>query len=73
MSKILLNEDQYLAELNRELHSHHLFKEGMAFVPYPEGAAGRAMSGYAVTGPFELMGIYAQVAHRVADQFDLSV
>jgi hypothetical protein len=68
-----LNEDQYLTELNRQLRNHEGFREGMAFAPYPEGTTGRAMSGYAVTGPFGLMGIYAQVAHRVADQFDLLV
>ncbi len=73
MPKPQLNEDQYLAELNQQLRNHESFREGMAFVPYPEGTTGRAMSGYTVTGPFEFMGIYAQVAHQVAAQFYLLV
>jgi hypothetical protein len=73
VAKPRLNEDQYLAELNRQLREHEYFREGMAFVPSPEGATGRAMSGYSVTGPFGLLGVYAQVAHRVGEQFDIAV
>ena len=73
MAKPKLNEGQYIAEMNRQLRDHEDFREGMAFVPYPEGANGRAMSGYSVTGPFGLMGVFAQIAHSVADQYDLDV
>ncbi len=73
MSKPTLNEDQYLAEMNRQLSQHELFQEGMAFISYPEGTTGHSMSGYTVTGPFGLMGVYAQIAHLVGQQFDLTV
>lgn len=66
-----LNEDEYLAELNRRLRAHEMYREGMAFIPYPEGTSGRGMSGYTVTGPYELMGVYAQVAHSVGRDFIL--
>lgn len=73
MSKPRLNEDQYIAEMNRVLHQHELYQEGMAFLPYPAGSKGRHMSGYTVTGPFGLMGVHSQVAHSVGEQYDLNV
>ena len=69
----MLTEDQHLAEMNQQLRQHEFFQDGMAFVPYPVGSAGSSMSGYEVTGPFELMGIYAQVAYWVGQQFVLVV
>jgi hypothetical protein len=73
MPKPKLTPDLHLAELNRQLRQHKDYRAGMEFTPYPEGSKGRAMSGYSVTGPFDLIGIYAQVAHRVSEQFDLEV
>ena len=73
MNKPMLTPDQHIAEMNRRLRQHEDYREGMAFVPYPEGTTGRSMSGYSVTGPFDLMGIYAQIAHEVARHFDLKV
>lgn len=73
MPKPRLNEDQYLSEQNRQLLQHEQFRERMAFIPYPEGSSGCGMSGYSVTGPFELMGVFAQVANQVKQQFDLDV
>ena len=72
MTKPMLTPDQHIAEMNRRLQQHPNFRDGMAFVPYPNGASGRAMSGYSVTGPYGLMGIYAQIAHEVDRQFDLN-
>lgn len=69
----LLTPDQYIAEMNRRLEQHRDYHKGMAFVPYPEGATGSSMSGYSVTGPFGLMGIYAQVANEVTQDYDLKV
>lgn len=43
----------------------------MRFVPYPEGATGKAMTGYSTTGPFERTYIYSQVAGLVAKEFFL--
>lgn len=73
MNKPTLTPDQHITELNRRLQLHREYRDGMAFVAYPEGAAGSSMSGYSVTGPFGLMGIYAQVAHDVANHFDLVI
>jgi hypothetical protein len=73
MAKGTLNEDGYLAELNRRLLQHEMYKEGMAFVPYPAGSSGAGMSGYSTTGPFHLTGVYAQVAHSVDRDFILKV
>jgi hypothetical protein len=73
MTKPVLTPDQHIEEMNRRLWLRCKYREGMAFVPYPNGATGRSMSGYSVTGPFGLMGIYAQVAHDVAEHFDLKV
>ncbi len=73
MNKPLLTPDQHIAELNRRLRLHSEYREGMAFVSYPEGTTGRSMSGYSVTGPLGLMWVYAQVAHDVAKQFDLEI
>lgn len=73
MPKPKLNEDQYIAELNRELTKDEYYHEGMAFVPSPPGTTGRGMTGYSVTGPFHLMGVYARVAHKVAQEFELNV
>ncbi len=73
MFKPTLDENQYIAELNRQLRQHEQYHEGMEFIPYPLGARGKAMSGYTVTGPFGLMGVYAQVAHNVGEQFDLAM
>ena len=71
MAKETLSEDEYLAELNRRLKGQERYIDGMAFIPYPDGAKGREMSGYTVTGPFTLMGVYAQVAHSVESDFEL--
>ena len=73
MAKRLLSEDQLIAELNSQLRKDEYYKEGMAFIPYPEGAKGREMSGYATTGPFHLTGIYARVAHKVFLEFELRI
>lgn len=73
MPKTALNEEQYLAELNRLLSQHEHYKVGMAFIPCPEGTSGRGMSGYSVTGPFSLNGVYAQVAHQVDQMFYLDI
>jgi hypothetical protein len=65
MHKQLLTEDEFIAELNSQLRKDADYQEGMAFVSYPEGTKGGAMSGYSTTGPMGLTGIYARVAHEV--------
>lgn len=73
MAKKVLNEDGHIEELNRRLRQHEMYEEGMAFVPFPDGATGSGMSGYSITGPFRLTGIYAQVAHSVDKDFVLDI
>ncbi len=70
MAKQRLNEKQYIDEMNRQLNQHARFQNGMAFLPFPAGAEGKAVKGYSTTGPFLLTGVYAQVAHQVAEQFE---
>ncbi len=72
MPKEIVSEERYIAELNRMLQLHAEYQPGMAFLPAPEGAQGRAMTGYSVTGPFALMGVYATVAQDVASQFTIN-
>ena len=72
MSKPTLTPDQFIDEMNSRLGQHQNYRQGMAFVPYPEGSTGRSMTGYCVTGPFYLMGVYTQVAHEVIEKFDLA-
>lgn len=73
MKRPVLNPHEYLAELNRRLRLHKLYREGMEFLPSPdEDAVGLAVSGYSCrdSGPIELKGVYAQVAHQVKEEFD---
>jgi len=76
MAKKRLTEDEYLAELNRQLQQHKDFRNGMAFLPWPQGATGKAMTGYHMAGRFEnwdWVGIYAQVAHKVREECELAI
>lgn len=73
MYKRQLDPARYLDALNAELRTHEYFQSGMAFIAYPEGSVGLEMSGYSVTGPYTLMGVYADVAHKVAGQYSLIV
>lgn len=74
MAKQRITEDQYLAELNRQLREDEDFEEGMEFVAWPEGSSGHHMTGYDMRGKFEnwhWIGVYARVAHKVAERFHI--
>lgn len=73
MNKPQLTENEYIAELNMQLGKHEYFEEGMEFVAYPEGASGKNMMGYSVKGPHSKIGVFAQVAHKVSEHYDLKV
>lgn len=76
MAKKRLTEDQYLAELNRELRAHKDYKPGMEFVAWPPNSTGKGMTGYDMKGRFdnwEWIGIYANVAHKVRDSYELLI
>ena len=71
MDRPFLTNDQFIAEMNTRLREHAYYREGMEFRPYPEGSSGDGMSGYSVTGPYELTGVYAAVATSVSEEFSL--
>jgi len=73
MNKPQLTENEYIAELNRQLEKHEYYEEGMEFVASPEGAIGKGMTGYSVKGPHSKIGVFAQVAHKVSERYDLKV
>ena len=76
MAKKQLTEDQYLAELNRQLKEDEDYENGMAFTASPPGATGKAMSGYHMTVPFkryDWIPIYARVSQKVSENFQLLV
>ena len=73
MPKVMVTEDRYIDELNRLLRGHELYLDKMAFLPYPAGATGHAITGYSVAGPLSLTGVYAQVAQQAEEQFSLDV
>ena len=76
MPKQRITEDEYLAELNRELRDDEEYEEGMNFLPWPPGSSGKGMTGYNMAARFEnshWVGIYARVAHKVRERFELQV
>jgi hypothetical protein len=73
IGKPQLTEDEYIAELNRQLRQHEYYEEGMEFAAHPEGATGKDMTGYSVKGPHSKIGVFAQVAHKVSESYDLKV
>jgi hypothetical protein len=68
-----LSPDHYMAKLNEFLRAHEDYREGMVFVPSPEGTTGNAMWGYEIPAihrnDLALHGIYVQAAHRVQKEF----
>jgi len=73
MSKPELTKDEYIDELNEELKEHEYYEKGMAFYPYSEGVTGRGVAGYSVKGPHSKIGVFAQVAQKVSENYNLKV
>jgi len=73
MGKQQLTEDEYIAELNRQLVKHDYYEEGMEFISYPESATGKGMTGYSVKGPRSKIGVFAHVAHKISEKYELKV
>jgi len=71
MTKQLLTEDEYIAELNKQLNQDEYYEEGMEFIPYPEGARGHEMTGYSIKPFFHKVAVFARVALKVSEHFDL--
>ena len=53
MAKIQISPEGFIVEANRMLRTDSGFKDGLEFLPFPEGAVERAATGYqyAVNGP----------------------
>jgi hypothetical protein len=73
MEKRIIEEDEFLEQLNQRLKQHDMYEPGMEFVPYPADSSGKNISGYSTTGPFHLTLVYSQVAHSVDEDFILKV
>jgi hypothetical protein len=73
MGKPQLTEHDYIAELNRQLRQHDYYEKGMEFTAHPDGVTGIDMTGYSVKGPHSKIGVFAQIAHKVSERYDLKV
>jgi len=51
MTKQAISPDQFLEEMNRQLHQMSQYKSGMSVVSVPSGTAGWEMSGYDLACP----------------------
>jgi hypothetical protein len=71
MIKPQLTEKEYIAELNKQLEEHEYYEKGMEFIPYPINASNKNIAGYSVRGPIGKIGVFAIIAHRVNDIYDL--
>lgn len=72
MAKQRLNEDAYIAELNRRLQEHPDYTPDMAFRAYPDGARGGNITGIAITG-FGYNRAYMETSNAVQNDFDVEV
>lgn len=70
MTANLLNEEEYIAELNRQLVLHPAYEPGMAFMAHPPGATGGDVAGIAIAG-FVWGRAYMEVSNSVAANFEL--
>jgi hypothetical protein len=72
MTKPRLNEDSYIAELNRRLAQHPDYSPGMAFIPYPEYARGGAITGLSTIG-LGFRHAYRDTEAAVQNEFDIEL
>jgi len=70
MEKPQVNEDGYLAELNKALQAHPNYRSGMKFLPYPEGSSGSGVMGFTWV-PMTEIGVFAEVSNGVMKAVDL--
>ena len=64
-----VTEEEYIQLLNEELPNQDQYEEGMAFIAYPEGAAGREIRGISMVGGLHKPGVFAQAHHAVDERF----
>lgn len=73
MSKIIINEDQYIKLCNDELRNHPLFENGMEIMGTLEGNSGIDLQGLKWKGPGMMSDIVAQVQASVKIKYELQV
>ncbi|WP_445363913.1 hypothetical protein ACJJIQ_05125 [Microbulbifer sp. ANSA003] len=71
MSKIMVNESEFIDAINEELQNHPSYEEGMKVFGVPEG--GTRLSGYDWSGPDSMFGVLAQVVAEVNKKYELEV
>lgn len=69
--KPAMNGDQYLTELNKRLHDHPAYKDGMAFEAYPPGTSGSDIESVSWTQFFDAPGIYAEIRNKLDEEVDV--
>ncbi|MFL9922878.1 hypothetical protein PQR62_01280 [Herbaspirillum lusitanum] len=70
MAKIKLDEDGYIAEMNRRLCAHPEYEGGMEFLPHPPGSAGKSILGIAWAG-IMFKQAYREVLQSMEADFEL--
>ena len=65
----VVTEEEHIRRLNEELPNQDQYEEGMAFIAYPEGAAGREVMGISMVEGLDKPGVFAQVHHAVDKKF----
>jgi hypothetical protein len=69
---VVLDEREFLDELNRRLREHPAYRPGMNFHVRPGGLAGSAESGFVHTGPDGAARVYREVLAGVSQDFELA-
>lgn len=62
MSKIIVDEDEYLKVCNEELRKHPDYEDEMEIIGVPQGLEGKDLSGYDWKGGERMEGIVSQVS-----------
>lgn len=73
MSKQIVNEDEHIAILNRELQKLDGYQEGMEVIGVPEGYSGSDLSGYSFNGPELTRGLVALAVKSFKEKYELRV
>ncbi len=73
MRKQIVNQDQHIAILNRELQKLDGYQEGMEVIGVPEGYSGSDLSGYSFNGPELTRGLVALAVKSFKEKYELRV
>jgi hypothetical protein len=73
MAKPSLSPEQFVAEVNRRLPEHHLYKPGMRVFLYPRGSTDQTASGTDFEGPDETRSVMADIESQVRQEYEVFV